>query len=122
MTAFAEDKLTDGRARLVRHGYLKTTLEAIAVGRPRNRINDLLPKNFRPSSANSGALKTPLTAHPRQLPHWIFVVNLRRHLRNKGKPHRQNRIYAQCECQIPEIWLKVRNTLDSAKCCGIMRG
>ena len=30
--------------------YLKSTLEAIAAGHPKNRIDDLLPWNFRPSS------------------------------------------------------------------------
>ncbi|MFG6549533.1 transposase domain-containing protein, partial [Sulfitobacter sp. M21595] len=30
--------------------YLKATLEAIASGYPANRIDDLLPWNFQPSS------------------------------------------------------------------------
>jgi len=30
--------------------YLKSTLEAIAAGHPQNRIDDLLPWNFQPSS------------------------------------------------------------------------
>ena len=30
--------------------YLKATLEAIASGHPQNRIDDLLPWNFKPSS------------------------------------------------------------------------
>jgi len=30
--------------------YLKATLEAIAAGHPQNRIDDLLPWNFQPSS------------------------------------------------------------------------
>ena len=30
--------------------YLKATLEAIAAGYPKNRIDDLLPWNFMPSS------------------------------------------------------------------------
>ncbi len=30
--------------------YLKSTLEAIAAGHPKNRIDDLLPWNFKPSS------------------------------------------------------------------------
>ena len=30
--------------------YLKATLEAIAAGHPKNRIDDLLPWNFTPSS------------------------------------------------------------------------
>ena len=30
--------------------YLKSTLEAIATGRPQDRIDDLLPWNFQPSS------------------------------------------------------------------------
>ncbi|SFO42699.1 Transposase IS66 family protein, partial [Roseovarius lutimaris] len=30
--------------------YLKSTLEAIAAGHPKNRVDDLLPWNFQPSS------------------------------------------------------------------------
>ena len=30
--------------------YLKATLEAIAAGHPANRIDELLPWNFKPSS------------------------------------------------------------------------
>ncbi|MFO8127062.1 transposase domain-containing protein, partial [Yoonia sp.] len=30
--------------------YLKTTLEAIAAGHPQQRIDELLPWNFQPSS------------------------------------------------------------------------
>ena len=30
--------------------YLKATLEAITAGHPKNRIDDLLPWNFTPSS------------------------------------------------------------------------
>ncbi|WP_262386679.1 transposase domain-containing protein [Roseobacter fucihabitans] len=30
--------------------YLKSTLEAIAAGHPKNRIDDLLPWNFNPST------------------------------------------------------------------------
>ena len=30
--------------------YLKSTLEVIASGHPKNRIDDLLPWNFKPSS------------------------------------------------------------------------
>ena len=30
--------------------YLKSTLEAIAAGHPKSRIDDLLPWNFQPSS------------------------------------------------------------------------
>ena len=30
--------------------YLKATLEAIATGHPQNRIDDLLPWSFQPSS------------------------------------------------------------------------
>ena len=30
--------------------YLKATLEAIAAGHPKNRIDDMLPWNFQPSS------------------------------------------------------------------------
>jgi len=32
------------------HPYLKATLKAIAKGHPQNRIDDLLPWNFKPSS------------------------------------------------------------------------
>ncbi|WP_442971048.1 PAS domain S-box protein [Roseovarius sp. D0-M9] len=31
-------------------GYLKSTLEAIAAGHPQQRIDELLPWNFRPSN------------------------------------------------------------------------
>ena len=41
--------------------YLKSTLEAIAAGHPKSRIDDLLPWNFQPSSYKPRALQQPLT-------------------------------------------------------------
>jgi len=41
--------------------YLKATLEAIAAGHPKNRIDDLLPWNFTPSRRNQRAIQPLLT-------------------------------------------------------------
>jgi len=49
------DHLFDARQTLrqvaaIALGYLKATLEAIAAGHPKSRIDDLLPWNFKPST------------------------------------------------------------------------
>ena len=46
----AETFLTDFNGTLRIDGYLKSTLEAIATDHPKNRVDDLLPWNFQPSS------------------------------------------------------------------------
>ena len=33
------------------YAWLKTTLEKIAAGRPNSRIDELLPRSFKPSSS-----------------------------------------------------------------------